>query len=52
MRILADENIPRAIVVWLRDQGYEVLYASETRVQTRDVDLLAEAEARGFIVLA
>ncbi len=46
MRILADENIPRAIVDWLRDQGHDVLYAAESRARTPDVDLLTEAERK------
>ena len=51
MRILADENIARTIVAWLRSQGHDVLYASESRAQTSDADLLAEAEAGGHVVL-
>ena len=49
MRILADENIPRSIVAWLRSQGHDVLYASETRAQTPDADLLTEARLREFL---
>ena len=51
MRILADENVPRAIVAWLRDTGHDVLYSAESRKQTPDANLLAEAEAQGYIVL-
>jgi len=51
MRILADENVPRTIVNWLRDSGQDVLYAAESRSRTPDVDLLAEAETQGRIVL-
>jgi predicted nuclease of predicted toxin-antitoxin system len=51
VRILADENVPRAIVVWLRQEGHDVFYASESRAQTSDADLLAEAEAQGYVVL-
>ena len=51
MRVLADENIPRSIVLWLRDQGHDVLYAAEVRVQTPDADLLTEAEALGYVIL-
>ena len=50
MRILADENVPRPIVAWLRDTGHDVLYAAESRKQTSDADLLAEAEAQGYLV--
>lgn len=51
MRILADENVPRSIVVWLRAEGHDVLYAAESRHRVPDDDLLAEAEAQGYVVL-
>ena len=51
MRILADENIARSIVAWLRAQGHDVLSASESRTQAADADLLAEAEAQGYVIL-
>jgi predicted nuclease of predicted toxin-antitoxin system len=51
VRILADENVPRSIVVWLRAQAHDVLYAAESRAQVADVDLLAEAEAQGYVIL-
>lgn len=51
MRILADENIARSIVTWLRTQGHDVLSASESRAQTPDVDLLIEAETQGYVIL-
>lgn len=51
MHILADENVARPIVAWLRDSGHEVLYAAESRIQASDVELLAEAETHGFVVL-
>jgi predicted nuclease of predicted toxin-antitoxin system len=51
LRILADENVPRPIVVWLRGEGHDVLYAAESRAQTSDDDLLSEAEAQGYVVL-
>ncbi len=50
MRILADENVPRTIVAWLRGEGHDVLYAAESRAQKPDADLLAEAEAEGYVV--
>jgi predicted nuclease of predicted toxin-antitoxin system len=52
VKLLADENIPRSIVQWLRDQGHDVLYAAEDRVQTPDVELLNEAEAQGRVILS
>lgn len=51
MRILADENLPRLIVVWLRGEGHDVLYAAESRPRVADPDLLSEAETRGYIIL-
>lgn len=51
MQILADENIPRTIVAWLRAQGHDVLHASESRAQAPDADLLTEADDRGYVVL-
>ncbi len=51
MRILADENIPRPLVAWLRNTGHDVLYAAESSKQRSDADLLAEAEAQGCIML-
>ena len=50
MRVLADENIPRSMVVWLAG-GHDVLYAAELRVRTSDGDLLTEAEAQGYVIL-
>jgi len=35
MRILADENVPRPIVAWLRDTGHDVLYLSRKVRETR-----------------
>jgi predicted nuclease of predicted toxin-antitoxin system len=51
VRILADENVPRLIVSWLRACGQDVLYAAESRKQTPDADLLIEAEALGYVLL-
>jgi predicted nuclease of predicted toxin-antitoxin system len=51
MRFLADENIPRSIVRWLRSEGHDVLYAAETRAQAPDADLLNEAEAQSLVLI-
>ena len=51
MRFLADENVPRPIVRWLRGQGQDVLYAAETHVQTPDADLLSEAETESRVII-
>ena len=31
MRILADENVARDVVAWLRTNGHDVLFAAEAR---------------------
>jgi predicted nuclease of predicted toxin-antitoxin system len=51
VQFLADENIPRPIVQWLRDRGHDVLYAAEDRLQRPDIDLLNEAEACRQVIL-
>ena len=53
MRLLADENFPRAIVDWLRDTGHDVLWARTDCAGLKDPGLLnlAEAEARVLITL-
>jgi predicted nuclease of predicted toxin-antitoxin system len=51
IQFLADENVPRPIVQWLRSQGHDVLYAAETRAQTSDADLLSEAEAQSLVII-
>jgi len=44
LKLLADENIARDLVQWLRDQGCDVLHASESLVQEPDEVLLQTAE--------
>jgi len=51
MRFLADENVPRSIVAWLRREGHDVLYAAELLMQTPDADLLSEAEAQRRVII-
>ncbi len=43
MKFLADENIHADIVLWLRSQGHDVLYAAESLTQRSDEELLAIA---------
>lgn len=50
MRILADENVPRTIVAWLRGEG--VPYAAELRTQRHAADLLTEIEGRVYVIFA
>jgi predicted nuclease of predicted toxin-antitoxin system len=51
MRLFADENIPKAIVDWLRASGHDVLYAWEEQPGERDPVWLAEAEAQQRLIL-
>jgi predicted nuclease of predicted toxin-antitoxin system len=51
MHFLADENVPRSIVVWLRGEGLDVLYAAELLVRSPDADLLSEAEAQDRVII-
>jgi predicted nuclease of predicted toxin-antitoxin system len=51
MRLLADENFPRAVVDWLRDSGHDVLWARTAAPGAKDTDLLNLAEAEGRLVV-
>ena len=51
MRLFADENMARAIVVRLRALGHDVLYASELDPGAADSEWLTKAEADGRIIL-
>ena len=50
LKLLADENIARDMVTWLRHQGCDVLHAAETLVQELDSVLLRTAEAEGRLL--
>lgn len=50
MRILVDENFPRPIVRWLRDQGHDVLWAAVDLSGWQDLQLLEIAEEQGRIL--
>jgi uncharacterized protein (DUF433 family)/predicted nuclease of predicted toxin-antitoxin system len=50
-RLFADENMARAIVVRLGDQGHDVLYASDIQPGAADFDWLNRAEAEARIIL-
>lgn len=43
MDILADENVPRGVVTWLRNTGHDVLFAAEVRPGAADVDWISRA---------
>jgi predicted nuclease of predicted toxin-antitoxin system len=51
MKYLADENVARRIVTWLRDRGDDVLYAADERAGEIDSAWIDEAEAEGRLVL-
>lgn len=51
MKILADENIESVMVNWLRDRGYDVVWASDALNSTSDSDLIAIANQDDRIVL-
>jgi predicted nuclease of predicted toxin-antitoxin system len=51
MKILADENVDAAIVIWLRRQGHDVVAACEVMRRSEDSAILARANAEGRIVL-
>jgi predicted nuclease of predicted toxin-antitoxin system len=52
MRILADENVERPIVEYLRGEGHDVLYAAEVFASTPDPDVLSRALAEQRVVLS
>lgn len=49
MRILVDENFPRPIVRWLREQGHDVLWVTAEMRGEQDPRLLEMAEELGRI---
>src|SRR4051794_34086991 len=51
MRLLVDENIHADLVLWLRAQGHEVLYAAETMKQARDPELLESARLENRVIV-
>lgn len=51
MKLFADENVARAIVMRLRDLGHDVILASEIRPGAPDADWLGRAEVEGRMIL-
>jgi predicted nuclease of predicted toxin-antitoxin system len=51
MRILADENVARDIVAWLRSGGHDVLFAAETSPGTADARWVHIAEQEQRVIL-
>ena len=51
MKLFADENLPRGLVIWLLQEGHDVLYASESRPGAPDSVWLDQAQAESRIIL-
>jgi len=51
MRILADENVARDIVAWLRTGGHDVLFAAEASPGTADARWVHIAEQEQRVIL-
>ena len=51
MRILADENIPRSVLLWLRAGGHDVTSASELGIGDPESRWLTLAESEQRLIL-
>jgi predicted nuclease of predicted toxin-antitoxin system len=51
MRILANENVPRAVVVALRDADHDVVWVREAMMGAADSAVLAQAQIEQRVVL-
>ena len=51
MKLLADENIERDIVLWLRQVGHDVLFAAEVRPGAADIDWAVRAKSEQRLLL-
>jgi predicted nuclease of predicted toxin-antitoxin system len=51
VRILADENVARDVVAWLRASGHDVLFAAEIQAGAADVDWAVRAEQEQPVIL-
>lgn len=51
MRLLADENIPKAVVETLRAEGQDVLWARTDCQCWTDLDIVNSAETEGRVIL-
>jgi predicted nuclease of predicted toxin-antitoxin system len=51
MRILANENVPRPVVVALRHRGDDVVWVKEEMVGATDSEVLARAEREARLVV-
>ena len=51
MRFVADENVARDIVEWLRESGHDVIWAAESQPGTLDAQWAALAQHEDRIVI-
>lgn len=51
MRILADENVDRPIVVWLREQSHDVIEAATTAREAPDHHLIEISRRDGRVLM-
>lgn len=51
MRILADENVARDVVAWLRASGHDVLCAADAQAGATDVHWAAFAEQEQRVIM-
>ncbi len=51
MKILADVNVERALVQWLRSEGHDVFWAADLPASVPDCDLLKTAREESRVVL-
>jgi predicted nuclease of predicted toxin-antitoxin system len=51
MRILADENVARDVVAWLRADGHDVVYAAEDRSGAPDTYWATRSEQEQRVIL-
>ena len=50
-KFLVDESCPRAVVLALREAGYDAIYAAETYRRASDPELIALADAEGRVIV-
>lgn len=51
MNLLADENIERLIVLWLREQGHDVLWVPESSPSVLDHEIVNMARDQKRVIL-
>lgn len=51
MRLLADENIERPIVHWLREQGHDVLWVPESLASATDSQIVEVARVESRVIV-